>query len=97
VLVGNAGILVTKVLYTKATDAKHFIIVDAGMNDLARPSLYGSYHGVWAVVAGAPPQVKASIVGPICEPGIFWPKTASCRRLPREYGGGLERRGLRLP
>ena len=46
VLVGNAGILVTKVLYTKEGDAKHFIIVDAGMNDLARPSLYGSYHGL---------------------------------------------------
>jgi diaminopimelate decarboxylase len=74
VLVGNAGILVTKVLYTKATDAKHFIIVDAGMNDLARPSLYGSYHGLWPVMEADRPQVKASIVGPICESGDFLAK-----------------------
>jgi diaminopimelate decarboxylase len=74
VLVGNAGILVTKVLYTKDSDARHFIIVDAGMNDLARPSLYGSYHGLWPVVEGARPQVKASMVGPICESGDFLAK-----------------------
>ena len=74
VLVGNAGILVTKVLYTKAGGAKHFIIVDAGMNDLARPSLYGSYHGLWPVVERKHPQVKASIVGPICESGDFLAK-----------------------
>jgi diaminopimelate decarboxylase len=74
VLVGNAGILVTKVLYTKATDTKHFIIVDAGMNDLARPSLYGSYHGLWPVIEADRPQVKASIVGPICESGDFLAK-----------------------
>jgi diaminopimelate decarboxylase len=74
VLVGNAGILVTKVLYTKTGDSKHFIIVDAGMNDLARPSLYGSYHGLWPVVEGTRPQVKASIVGPICESGDFLAK-----------------------
>jgi diaminopimelate decarboxylase len=74
VLVGNAGILVTKVLYTKKSDAKHFIIVDAGMNDLARPSLYGSYHGLWPLVEGHRPQVKASMVGPICESGDFLAK-----------------------
>jgi diaminopimelate decarboxylase len=74
VLVGNAGILVTKVLYTKDSDARHFIIVDAGMNDLARPSLYGSYHGLWPVVEGPRPQVKASMVGPICESGDFLAK-----------------------
>jgi diaminopimelate decarboxylase len=74
VLVGNAGILVTRVLYTKASDAKNFIIVDAGMNDLARPSLYGSYHGLWPVVEGPRPQIKASMVGPICESGDFLAK-----------------------
>jgi diaminopimelate decarboxylase len=74
VLVGNAGVLVTKVLYTKASDTRHFIIVDAGMNDLARPSLYGSYHGLWPVLEGPRPQVKASIVGPICESGDFLAK-----------------------
>ncbi len=74
VLVGNAGILVTKVLYTKSSDARNFIIVDAGMNDLARPSLYGSYHGLWPVVEKSRPQIKASMVGPICESGDFLAK-----------------------
>lgn len=74
VLVGNAGILVTKVLYTKATESKHFIIVDAGMNDLARPSLYGSYHAVCPVVQQPRPLVTASLVGPICESGDFLAK-----------------------
>jgi diaminopimelate decarboxylase len=74
VLVGNAGILVTKVLYTKESEAKHFIIVDAGMNDLARPSLYGSYHGIRSVVKRPGPRVKASLVGPICESGDFLAK-----------------------
>ncbi len=74
VLVGNAGILVTQVNYTKDTEAKHFIIVDAGMNDLARPSLYGSYHAVWPVVEKDRPEVIASLVGPICESGDFLAK-----------------------
>jgi diaminopimelate decarboxylase len=71
VLVGNAGVLVTRVLYTKATESKHFIIVDAGMNDLARPSLYDSYHGLWPLTEAPRSQVQASIVGPICETGDF--------------------------
>ena len=96
-LVGNAGILVTKVLYTKDSDAKHFIIVDAGMNDLARPSLYGSYHGLWPVVEGPRPQVTASLVGPICESGDFLAKDRLMPAFqPGETGGGDERRGLRL-
>ncbi len=74
VLVGNAGILVTQVHYTKDTEAKHFIIVDAGMNDLARPSLYGSYHAIWPVVEKERPEVTASLVGPICESGDFLAK-----------------------
>jgi diaminopimelate decarboxylase len=74
VLVGNAGILVTQVHYTKDTEAKHFIIVDAGMNDLARPSLYGSYHAIWPVVEKDRPEVTASLVGPICESGDFLAK-----------------------
>jgi len=74
VLVGNAGILVTKVLYTKSSEARHFIIVDAGMNDLARPSLYGSYHAVQPVVEAPRSQVQASLVGPICESGDFLAK-----------------------
>jgi diaminopimelate decarboxylase len=86
VLVGNAGILVTKVLYTKESGVKHFIIVDAGMNDLARPSLYGSYHGVWPVVKKARPRVKASLVGPICESGDFLAKD---RQMPAFAPGEL--------
>ncbi|MHB8067952.1 MAG: diaminopimelate decarboxylase [Desulfobaccales bacterium] len=86
VLVGNAGILVTKVLYTKESGVKHFIIVDAGMNDLARPSLYGSYHGVWAVQKSPRPRVNASLVGPICESGDFLAKD---RQMPGFQPGEL--------
>jgi diaminopimelate decarboxylase len=74
VIVGNAGILVTQVFYTKDSDAKHFIIVDAGMNDLARPSLYGSYHALWPVAQAPRREVTASLVGPICESGDFLAK-----------------------
>jgi diaminopimelate decarboxylase len=70
VIVGNAGILVTRVLYTKAGPSKKFIIVDAAMNDLARPSLYGAYHAIQAV-AGQHATVVADVVGPICETGDF--------------------------
>ncbi|HEY9074228.1 MAG TPA: diaminopimelate decarboxylase, partial [Desulfobaccales bacterium] len=86
VLVGNAGILVTKVLYTKQSEAKHFIIVDAGMNDLARPSLYGSYHGVCPVVQQPRSLVTASLVGPICESGDFLAKD---RKMPAFKPGEL--------
>jgi len=74
VIVGNAGILVTRVFYTKDSEAKHFIIVDAGMNDLARPSLYGSYHALWPVVQAPRRELTASLVGPICESGDFLAK-----------------------
>ena len=70
-LVGNAGILVAKCLYTKARDDKNFIMIDAGMNDLARPALYGSFHGVQPVVADQDGMIVADIVGPICESGDF--------------------------
>jgi len=71
VIVGNAGILVTKVLYTKATQEKMFIVVDAAMNDLMRPSLYNSYHAIQPVKANGRETVTADIVGPICESGDF--------------------------
>src|SRR5216684_8852895 len=73
VLVGNAGILVMRVIYVKHGEGKTFVIVDAGMNDLIRPTLYDAHHEVWPVgqpVAGAP-RVKADVVGPICESGDF--------------------------
>ncbi|MFP3983548.1 MAG: diaminopimelate decarboxylase [Desulfurivibrionaceae bacterium] len=73
VIVGNAGILVTKVLYTKGND-KNFIIVDAGMNDLARPSLYNAYHAIQAVNENNRECRVADVVGPICETGDFLAK-----------------------
>lgn len=73
-IVGNAGILVTKVLYTKETGHKNFIIVDAGMNDLIRPTLYGSYHEIQPVTPGKNEKIVADIVGPICESGDFLAK-----------------------
>ncbi len=72
VIMGNAGILVTKVLYTKSTIEKTFIIVDAAMNDLLRPSLYDSYHGIQPVKKSGRGTVTADIVGPICESGDFF-------------------------
>ena len=74
VIMGNAGILVTKVLYTKATREKMFFVVDAAMNDLMRPSLYNSYHGIQPVIMSDRGKVKADIVGPICESGDFLAK-----------------------
>jgi len=71
VIVGNAGILVTKVLYKKSYDAKKFVIVDAGMNDLIRPALYKSFHNIEPVVKSKGRSIIADIVGPICETGDF--------------------------
>jgi len=74
-IVGNAGILVTRVIYIKDTPQKRFVIVDAAMNDLARPSLYGSYHKIVSLIRKPttkhrPPKL-ADVVGPICESGDF--------------------------
>jgi diaminopimelate decarboxylase len=72
-IVGNAGILVTRVLYVKRGEAKTFIIVDAGMNDLVRPTLYEAHHEVRPIKepsAGAR-QILADVVGPVCESGDF--------------------------
>lgn len=85
-LVGNAGILVAKCLYTKERDEKNFIIIDAGMNDLARPALYGSFHGVQPVVKDQDGLVVADIVGPICETGDFLVKE---RNVPMFKQGDL--------
>jgi len=71
VIVGNAGILVTKVLYRKSTDDKEFVIVDAGMNDLVRPTLYKAFHAIKPVVISGEGEMTADIVGPICESGDF--------------------------
>lgn len=71
VIVGNAGLLLTKVLYTKRTPAKNFVIVDGAMNDLVRPSLYGSYHFVQEVSKSRKETEIVDVVGPICESGDF--------------------------
>lgn len=71
VIVGNAGILVTKVLYRKSTDIKEFVIVDAGMNDLVRPTLYKAFHTIKPVSVSGEGEIVADIVGPICESGDF--------------------------
>lgn len=73
-MVAEAGVLVTQVLYTKRTPAKEFVIVDAAMNDLIRPSLYRAYHAIRPVVKSNAPAVLADIVGPVCESGDFLAK-----------------------
>ncbi len=73
-IVGNAGILVTKVLYLKKYSDKEFVIVDAGMNDLIRPSIYGAYHDIQPVIKNRRAKITADIVGPICESGDFLAK-----------------------
>lgn len=70
-IVGKAGILLTQVLYTKRGSDKQFVIVDAGMNDLLRPSLYGAYHEVIPTRKTKRKKIVADIVGPVCETGDF--------------------------
>jgi diaminopimelate decarboxylase len=70
-LVGNAGVLLTKVEYLKQTETKNFAIVDAAMNDLMRPALYDAYHDIKAVKPRAEEAVNYEIVGPVCESGDF--------------------------
>ena len=72
-IVGNAGILVTRVLFVKHGEAKNFVIVDAGMNDLIRPTLYEAHHEIWPVRQPdrAARRIRADVVGPVCESGDF--------------------------
>lgn len=86
VIVGNAGILLARVLYTKTSGEKEFVIVDAGMNDLIRPSLYNAYQEIVPVRKSLRDRVKADIVGPICESGDF---LARDRVVPRFERGEL--------
>ena len=86
VIVGNAGILVTKVLYTKEGEEKSFVIVDAGMNDLIRPSIYGSFHFIQPVIKEERKDVMVDVVGPICESGDFLAKE---RQMPEARPGEL--------
>jgi len=88
VIVGNAGILVTKALYEKVGEAKRFIIVDAAMNDLIRPSLYSAYHEIRPVSESLlqRPKHLVDVVGPVCESGDFLAKD---RTLPEVRPGDL--------
>ena len=72
-IVGNAGILVTRVIYVKHGEAKNFVIIDAAMNDLIRPTLYEAHHDILPLVAAAAgaPTITADVVGPVCESGDY--------------------------
>ena len=87
-IVGNAGILVTRVIYMKHGEAKHFVIVDAGMNDLIRPTLYDAHHEIRPVdePKAAARRIMADVVGPVCESGDF---LALDRDLPEPRPGDL--------
>ena len=87
-IVGNAGILVTRVLYVKKGEAKNFVVVDAGMNDLIRPTLYEAHHEIRGIVE-APPGAsafRADVVGPVCESGDY---LALDRVMPEPKPGDL--------
>jgi diaminopimelate decarboxylase len=87
-LVGNAGILVTRVLYLKRGEAKNFVIVDAGMNDLVRPTLYEAHHDILPVkeASSRGRRIVGDVVGPVCESGDF---LALNRDLPEPQPGDL--------
>jgi diaminopimelate decarboxylase len=87
-IVGNAGILVTRVIYVKRGDVRNFVIIDAAMNDLIRPTLYEAYHQIMPVRAAAPdaPVLVADVVGPVCETGDY---LALGRTLPEPKAGDL--------
>ncbi|MBI2715088.1 MAG: diaminopimelate decarboxylase [Rhizobiales bacterium] len=87
-IVGNAGILVTRVLFVKHGEAKNFVVVDAAMNDLIRPTLYDAHHEIWPVAEpqAAARRIRADVVGPVCESGDF---LARDRDLAEPAGGAL--------
>ena len=87
-IVGNAGILVTRVIYVKHGEAKNFVIIDAAMNDLIRPTLYEAHHDILPIVAAASgaPIITADVVGPVCESGDY---LALGRSLPKPKAGDL--------
>lgn len=87
VIVGNAGILVTRVILKKRNQGKNFVVVDAAMNDLIRPSLYGSFHAIQPeTISRRHPRITADVVGPICESGDF---LARDRVMPAARAGDL--------
>jgi diaminopimelate decarboxylase len=87
-IVGNAGILVTRVIYVKHGDVRNFVIIDAAMNDLIRPTLYEAHHDILPVVAApaGAPTITADVVGPVCETGDY---LALGRTMPEPKAGDL--------
>ncbi len=85
-IVANAGVLLTQVLYRKTTGEKQFVIVDAAMNDLIRPALYGAHHEIVPVRETGAPASLVDVVGPVCETGDF---LARDRELPGVFPGDL--------
>lgn len=87
-IAGNAGILLTRVIYVKEGEGKRFVIVDAGMNDLIRPTLYDAHHEIWPVreELAARTSFEADVVGPVCETGDFFAKS---RKLAPVEAGDL--------
>jgi diaminopimelate decarboxylase len=87
-IVGNAGILVTRVIYLKPGDARNFVVIDAAMNDLIRPTLYEAHHDILPVREAAKnaPTIVADVVGPVCETGDY---LALGRTLPEPRAGDL--------
>lgn len=85
-IAGNAGILVTSVIRTKKGEAKNFIIVDAAMTELMRPTLYGAYHDIQPVITNTNDEDVWDVVGPVCETGDF---LGSKRSLPEPQQGDL--------
>jgi diaminopimelate decarboxylase len=86
VIVGAVGALVSRVLYRKRNEAKHFTIVDAAMNDLMRPALYQAYHPIRPVTRPDRPAITTDVVGPVCETADF---LARDRALPELAQGEL--------
>jgi diaminopimelate decarboxylase len=86
VLVGNAGVLVTRVLYRKQNGRRRFVVVDAAMNDLVRPAFYGAHHTIEPVAPPARESIVCDVVGPVCESSDF---LAQKRRLPEVLAGDL--------
>jgi diaminopimelate decarboxylase len=87
-IVGNAGVLVTRVIYLKQGDAKNFVVIDAAMNDLIRPTLYEAHHDILPVRLAEPgaPKIVADVVGPVCETGDY---LALGRNMPEPKPGDL--------
>ena len=86
-IAANAGILVTRVVYVKEAEGKTFVIVDAGMNDLIRPTLYDAWHDIHPVIDDPDaPRLVADVVGPVCESGDYF---ARARDIPEVKAGDL--------